>query len=56
MTNKGDIGTFKDRYMGYFGIPWMTLNEERQGQMSASLQRTCISVIHITYEEIQPST
>ena len=25
-TNKGDIGTFKVCYMGYFGTPWMTLN------------------------------
>ena len=43
-------------YMGYFGILWMTLNEKPQGQMSARLQRTSIYVIHITYEEIQPST
>ena len=33
----GDIGTFKVCYMGYFGTPWITLNEELQGQMSASL-------------------
>ena len=25
-NNKGDIGTFKVRYVGYFGSPWMTLN------------------------------
>ena len=25
-NNKGDIGTFKVRYVGYFGTPWMTLN------------------------------
>ena len=30
-NNKGDIGTVRVRYMGYFGIPWMTLNEELQG-------------------------
>ena len=52
----GDIDIFKVHYVGYFGTPWMTLNLELQGQMSARLQRTCISVINITYEEIQPST
>ena len=26
INNKGDIGTFKVRYVGYFGTPWMTLN------------------------------
>ena len=25
-NNKGDIGTLKVCYMGYFGTPWMTLN------------------------------
>ena len=33
----GDVGTFKVRYMGYFGIPWMTQNEKLQGQMCARL-------------------
>ena len=42
--------------MGYFGTPWITLNEELPGQMSACLNRTYISVIHITYEEIQTSS
>ena len=41
---------------GYHGSPWMTLNKELQDQMSACLQRTYISVIQITYEEIQPSS
>ena len=36
-NNKGDIGTFKVRYVVYFGTPWMILNEELQGQMSACL-------------------
>ena len=36
-NNKGDIGTFKVCYMGHFGIPWMTLNEEPQSQMFARL-------------------
>ena len=36
-NNKGDIGTFKVCSMGYFGIPWMTLIEELQGEMSARL-------------------
>ena len=52
----GDIGTFKVRYVGYFGTPWMTLNYEPQCQMAGRLQRTCISVVRITYEEIQRST
>ena len=51
----GDIGTFKVRYMGYFGTPWRTLTEELQGQMSARLYRTCISVTHVTYKDIQRS-
>ena len=34
--------------MGYFGTPRMTLNEEPQGQMSACLYKTHISVMHIT--------
>ena len=25
-NNKGDIGTFKVCYVGYFGSPWITLN------------------------------
>ena len=25
-NDKGDIGTFKVHYVGYFAIPWMTLN------------------------------
>ena len=25
-NNKGDISTFKVRYVGYFGTPWMILN------------------------------
>ena len=36
-NNKGDIGIFKVRYVGYLGTPWMTLNKELQGQMSARL-------------------
>ena len=36
-NNKGDIGTFKVCYVGHFGTPWMTLNEELQGQMFACL-------------------
>ena len=34
---KVDVGTFKVCHKGYFGTPWMTLNEELQGQMSPSL-------------------
>ena len=34
---KREIDTFKVRYIGYFGTLWMTLNEELQGQISASL-------------------
>ena len=26
LNNKGYIGTFEVRYVGYFGTPWMTLN------------------------------
>ena len=55
-NNKGDISTFKVRYVDYFGTPWMTLNYELQVQMSARMERTYIFVIHITYEDIQPST
>ena len=33
----GDTRTFKVCYMGYFGIPWIALNEELQSQMSARL-------------------
>ena len=36
-NNKGDTGTFKVHHMGYFGTPWMTLNEELQGRMSECL-------------------
>ena len=36
INNKGQIGIFEVCYVGYFGTPWMTLNEELQGQMSAS--------------------
>ena len=54
-NNKGDTDTSKVCYLGYFGILWMNLNEGFQGQMSERLQGTHISVIHITYEEIQPS-
>ena len=25
-NNKGDVSTFKGRYVGYFDTPWMTLN------------------------------
>ena len=39
-----------------WGAVGMTLNEELHCQMSACLKRTYISVIHITYEEIQPSS
>ena len=31
------------------------MNKELQGQISTSLYRACISVIHTSYEEIQPS-
>ena len=41
----GDISTFKVCYMGYFGIPWMALNEELQGQMSARLN---VYLLHIS--------
>ena len=43
-NNQGDTGTFKVCYVGYFGIPCL---------------HTCrrhISVIHITYEDIQSSS
>ena len=36
-NNKGDIGTFKVHFMGYFGTLWMTLNKELESQMSESL-------------------
>ena len=55
-NNKGDIGTYKFRYMGYFVPLWVTLNEELQGHLSAFLKRTYIYVIHMTYEEIQSSS
>ena len=42
--------------MGYLDAPFMTLNEEREGQGCRYIKATCICVQNINYKENEPST
>ena len=43
-------------YMGHLDAPFMTLNEEREGQGCRYIKETCICVQNIIYKENEPST
>ena len=57
-NNKGDIRTFKVRYVGYFGTLWMTLYQHTSRSNVCKVVKDmyiCYTYHHI-YEEIQTST